>query len=151
MQYHWRFRRAFLNKMSPTVNIIAIFDLFFEWKVTLIARWRYHWCFRRAFSNKMSPSSWNYCDFQQFLLFRNKARNAGRSGENAGMRQISQNAGFPARLQDGWHLCNYSMSFVFPKLMRLPIVGVSAEIFLIDLRWTLVAFNHRMFPLVITV
>lgn len=47
----------------------------------------------------------NYCDFQRFLLFRNKARNAGRSGKNAGMREISQNAGFPARLRDGWHLC----------------------------------------------
>ena len=46
----------------------------------------------------------NYCDFQRFLLFRNKVRNAGRSGKNAGMREISQNAGFPARLRDGWHL-----------------------------------------------
>ena len=27
--------------------------------------------------------------------FRNKDRHAGRSGENAGMRGISQNAGFP--------------------------------------------------------
>ena len=34
-------------------------------------------------------------------LFRKNARNAGRSGENAGMREISQNAGFPARLRDG--------------------------------------------------
>ena len=41
----------------------------------------------------MSLYSYNYCDFQRFLLFRNKARNAGRSGENAGMREISQNAG----------------------------------------------------------
>ena len=41
----------------------------------------------------MSAYSYNYCDFQRFLLFRNKARNAGRSGKNAGMREISQNAG----------------------------------------------------------
>ena len=46
----------------------------------------------------MSLYSYNYCDFQRFLLFRNKARNAGRSGKNAGMREINQNAGFPARL-----------------------------------------------------
>ena len=32
----------------------------------------------------MAPYSYNYCDFQRFLLFRNKARNAGRSDENAG-------------------------------------------------------------------
>ena len=32
----------------------------------------------------MSPYSENYCDFQRFLLFRNKARNAGRSRKNAG-------------------------------------------------------------------
>ena len=32
------------------------------------------------------------------IFFQNKARNAGRSGENTGMREISQNAGFPARL-----------------------------------------------------
>ena len=38
------------------------------------------------------------------ILFQNKARNAGRSGENTGMREISQNAGFTARLRDGWHL-----------------------------------------------
>ena len=41
----------------------------------------------------------------RFSLFQNKARNAGRSDKNAGMREISQNAGFPARLWDGWHLC----------------------------------------------
>ena len=32
----------------------------------------------------MSSYSENYCDFQQFLLFRNKARNAGHSRKNAG-------------------------------------------------------------------
>ena len=32
---------------------------------------------------------------------RNKARNAGCSGKNAGMQEINQNAGFPARLRDG--------------------------------------------------
>ena len=93
----------FEQNVSPTVKIIAIFDVIFESKVTLTATWFYHWRFRRAFSNKMSPYSWNYCDFQRFF-FQNKARNAGRSGENTGMREISQNAGFPARLRDGWHL-----------------------------------------------
>ena len=32
----------------------------------------------------MYPFSENYCDFQQFLLFQNKATHAGRSGKNAG-------------------------------------------------------------------
>ena len=35
----------------------------------------------------MSPYSYNPCDFQRFLLFRNKARNAGRSGKNAGNKE----------------------------------------------------------------
>ena len=55
----------------------------------------------------MSSYSENYCDFLRFLLFRNKAKNAGRSRKNAGMREISQNAGFPARLRDGWYLCGH--------------------------------------------
>ena len=63
-----------------------------------ITRWRYHCRFRRALSNKMSPYSERYCDFQRFLLFLNKAGNAGRSRKNAGIREISQNAGYPARL-----------------------------------------------------
>ena len=102
----WRYtfsQSFFEQNVSPTVKIIAIFDVIFESKVTLTATWFYHWRFRRAFSNKISPYSWNYCDFQRFF-FQNKARNAGRSGENTGMREISQNAGFPARLRDGWHL-----------------------------------------------
>ncbi len=39
----------------------------------------------------------------QFLriVSQNKAKNAGRSRKNAGMRKIRQNAGFPARLRDG--------------------------------------------------
>ena len=49
----------------------------------------------------MYPYSNNYYDFQRFFLFRNKARNAGRFRKNAGMREISQSAGFPARLRDG--------------------------------------------------
>ena len=52
--------------------------------------------FVRAFSKKMCLYSSNYCDFQRFLLFRNKARNAGCSLKNAGMREVSQNAGIPA-------------------------------------------------------
>ena len=39
--------------------------------------------------------------FSAIFFLQNKARNAGRSGENTGMREISQNAGFPARLRDG--------------------------------------------------
>ena len=35
----------------------------------------------------MSPYNENDCDFQRFLLFQNKARNAGRSRKNAGNKQ----------------------------------------------------------------
>ena len=42
------------------------------------------------------------------FVSQNKAKNAGRSRKNAGMREIHQNAGFPARLRDGWHLCKCS-------------------------------------------
>ena len=94
----------FEHNVSYSKNYCDLWRIFVS-KVTLIALWRYQWRFRRAFSNKMSPYSSNYCDFQRFLLFRNKARNAGRSGKNAGMREISQNAGFPARLWDGWRQC----------------------------------------------
>ena len=42
--------------------------------------------------------------FVRKFVSQNKTKNEGRSGENAGMREIHQNAGFPARLRDGWHL-----------------------------------------------
>ena len=35
------------------------------------------------------------------IVYQNKAKNAGRCGGNAGMREIRQNAGFPTRLRDG--------------------------------------------------
>ena len=40
--------------------------------------------------------------FVRKFVFQNKAKNAGRSGKNAGMREIGlrKNAGFPARLRD---------------------------------------------------
>ena len=53
----------------------------------------------------------NYCDFPRFLLFQNKATNAGRSRKNAAMREIIQNSGFSARLRDGWHLCSSCQYF----------------------------------------
>ena len=37
----------------------------------------------------------------QEFVSQNKAQNAGRSQKNAGMREIHQNGGFPARLRDG--------------------------------------------------
>ena len=40
-------------------------------------------------------------EFVRKIVSQNKAKNAGRSGKNAGMREIRQNAGFPARLRDG--------------------------------------------------
>ena len=43
--------------------------------------------------------------FVRKFVSQNKAKNAGRSGKNAGMREIRQNTGFPARLRDGWHIC----------------------------------------------
>ena len=39
------------------------------------------------------------CDF-----FRNKAKHAGCSCENAGMREERRNAGFPERLLEGCHI-----------------------------------------------
>ena len=54
---------------------------------------------------KLSQFVWKF-------VFQNKAKNSGRSGKNAGMREIRKNAGFPARLQDGWHLWTLSNTFV---------------------------------------
>ena len=39
--------------------------------------------------------------FVRKFVSQNKAKNVGRSGKNAGMREIRQNAGCPARLRDG--------------------------------------------------
>ena len=61
---------------------------------------------------------WNYHYAQSFFLAskiitiikkffsKNKAKDPGGSRKNTGMREIRKNAGFPARLRDGWHLCN---------------------------------------------
>ena len=66
--------------------------------------------FRRTDEN---PLLWTYHYAQSFFLapkmitiikkicFSNKAKNAGRSRKNAGMREIHKNAGFPAQLRDG--------------------------------------------------
>ena len=63
-----------------------------------------------------NPLLWSYHYAPSFFLApkmiqllrkfvsQNKAKNAGRSRKNAGMREIQQNAGFPARLRDGLHL-----------------------------------------------
>ena len=40
-------------------------------------------------------------DFYRNFVSQNKAKNAGRSRKNAGMREIDRNAGFRARLRDG--------------------------------------------------
>ena len=47
----------------------------------------------------------NYRDFRRFFSPPKKPKNAGCFGKNAGMREITKFAGFPARLRDGWHLC----------------------------------------------
>ena len=39
--------------------------------------------------------------FVRKFVSQNQVKNVGRSGKNAGMREIHQNAGFPARLRDG--------------------------------------------------
>ena len=96
LRYHWRFRRAFSNKLSPTGKIIAIFYVFLNKNNYAIARWRYYCRFHRALSNKMSPYSENYCDFQRFLLFRNKARNLVKMrgcGKWAKMRDFPHDCG----------------------------------------------------------
>ena len=49
-------------------------------------------------TKKILSGAKNYPDFQEFFVPQNKAKNAG-------MREIGWNAGFPARLRDGWHLC----------------------------------------------
>ena len=96
--------------MSSTVTIIGIFSdfwrIFEEEKILLnsiIA------VFAELFRTKWLLSAKINAIFSYFLLFWNKARNAGCSSKNAGMREISQNAGFPTRLRDGRHLCTHSL------------------------------------------
>ena len=52
-------------------------------------------------AHKMSFWRQKLSQFVRKLVSQNKAKNAGRSWKNAGMREIRQNAGFPARLRDG--------------------------------------------------
>ena len=94
----------------------------------------------------MSPYSYNYWDFQRFLLFRNKARNAGRSRKNAGMRERSQNAGFPARLREGWHLCYEELYYCSLGNLNLIIKGL-----LLTSRraYKLTNFQHNLFNLML--
>ena len=54
----------------------------------------------RSFEQKVSLQR-TLLRFSAILLFRNEARHAGQSRKNAGMRDISQNTEFPARLRDG--------------------------------------------------
>ena len=56
-------------------------------------------------TSKMSSWRGKVSRFQIIFSSRNSAKNAGRSSKNAGMWERCQNAGFPARLRDGWHLC----------------------------------------------
>ena len=67
--------------MSIGAEVLSRNRRIFESK---IAKWRYHWRFRRAFSHKMSPHSKNYCDFQRFLLFWNKAMKCGTFWQKCG-------------------------------------------------------------------
>ena len=85
---NWRFRRAFFEQNVYYSENYCDFQQFlsyfliksnFNSEVTLSLMFS-----QSFFEKKMSPYSYNYCDFQRFLLFQNKARNAGRSGENAG-------------------------------------------------------------------
>ena len=62
---------------------------------------------RKSFTTIMHKVYFWRLKWSQLLrkcVSQNKAKNAGRSRKNAGMLEIHQNAGFPARLRDGWHL-----------------------------------------------
>ena len=72
--------------------------------------------FSQSLFDQLSPYSKHYCDFQRFFLFRNKAKNAGRSGKNAGMQEISQNAGFPAGRLTPMHVTLQGVSGVKTRL-----------------------------------
>ena len=72
--------------------------------------------FRTASFHKLSPWGRKLSWFSANLIFpRSKAKNAGRFRKNAGMREGRQNAGFPARLRDGWHLCISSTLLTSPQ------------------------------------
>ena len=55
------------------------------------------------FSTKYLFGCKNYCEFRRFFSPPKKPKNAGCFGKNAGMRETTKFAGFPARLRDGWH------------------------------------------------
>ena len=51
--------------------------------------------------HKMSSWRRKVSQSERFSSSQNYAKNAGRSSKNAGMRESSKNAEFPARLRDG--------------------------------------------------
>ena len=53
------------------------------------------------FSTKYLFGRKNYCEFRRFFSPPKKPKNAGCFGKNAGMRETTKFAGFPARLRDG--------------------------------------------------
>ena len=60
----------------------------------------------------MSPYSENNCDFHRFLLFRNKVRNAGRSRQNVGRREISQKCGISRTIAGRLTPSKYAMFYL---------------------------------------
>ena len=93
VRYHWRFRSAFSNKMSPTLKIIAIFSDCWRIFESKVARRRYHWRFRRDLRTKCLSTANIIAIFSDFCCFEIMPE----------MRDVL--AKMRARLRDGWHLC----------------------------------------------
>ena len=58
----------------------------------------------------------NYRKFRRFFSPPKKPKNAGCFGKNAGMRETTKFAGFPARLRDGWHLWMHDVRCMMPMM-----------------------------------
>ena len=67
--YHCRFRSAFSNKMSPRMNIIAIFSDFWRLFESKVARRRYYWRFRRDSRIKCLRTAKMIAIFSDFCCF----------------------------------------------------------------------------------
>ena len=70
------------------------------WAVCM-SSWRTSFTVKLPLRTRFLSGAKKLSQFVRKFFSQNKAKNAGRSGKNAGMREIRQHAGFPARLRDG--------------------------------------------------
>ena len=93
-------RAIIINFVSANKKGAATFGLTSFRRTSFVLRTKILYC-ETTITHTISFWRQQLSQLVRKFVSQNKAINAGRSGKNAGMREIRQNAGFPARLWDG--------------------------------------------------